>query len=372
MKRFITIITLVSILGCTKDKQVQQTTQDHHAPVAAPANQSVHLMFTDNQMRLGNITTASVSRQPIGQTIVVNGKLTENKEFSSVVSSRVAGRIERLYVKETGRTVRKGEPLYQLYSENLLTLQREFLLAKEQYESLGNAENRYKSFYDASRRKLALYGISEAQINQLAQRGTVQSTITFLAPVSGIVSEIAVTDGQYVAEGDVLLKIENTETLWLEAELYPTEAPLAKVGEKVKVTIPGDAKISREATTSFLSPEFKYNSQITTMRATILNSDQKLKPGMQAQVFFTHSSRTALTLPVDAVIRDANGSHVYLQKGHNTFHPKKISTGIEDFDKIEVVEGIEEGDTVAITGAYLLYSELVLKNGTDPMKIHQH
>jgi Cu(I)/Ag(I) efflux system membrane fusion protein len=330
------------------------------------------LMLTDNQIRLGNITMAKVSQHPIGQTIVVNGRLAEDKNLSAVISSRAAGRIERLFIKETGRAIKKGEPLYQLYSENLTTLQREFLLAKEQYETLGVSEKRYKSFFEASRKKLLLYGVSESQIDQLASRGTVQPSITFLSPASGIVSEIKITDGQYVSEGDALLKIENIGTLWLEAELYPTEAPLAKVGGKIKVTIAGNENASVEATVNFLSPEFKYNSQITMMRATVSNADQKLKPGMQAQVFFTHSSRTALTVPVDAVIRDANGSHVYRQHGRNTFRPQMITTGIEDFDKIEVTDGLNEGDTVAITGAYLLYSELVLKNGTDPMKTHQH
>jgi Cu(I)/Ag(I) efflux system membrane fusion protein len=372
MKRLIIIITLASIWGCSKDNQDQHTTHDHNATTTPDVAQPLHLMLTDNQMRLGNITTAKVSRQPIGQTIVINGRLTENKDLSSVVSSRAAGRIEHLYVKETGRVIQKGEPLYQLYSENLLTLQREFLLAKEQYESLGTTEKRYKSFYDAARRKLTLYGITQSQIDQLAKRGSAQSSVTFLSPASGIVSELEVTDGQYVAEGEILLKIENIGTLWLEAELYPTEAPLAKVGEKIKVTTTGNTSASMEATIDFLSPEFKYNSQITVMRAVVSNPDQKLKPGMQAQVFFTHSSKTALTVPVDAVIRDARGSHVYVQNGRNTFHPQTISIGSEDFDKIEVISGIAEDDTVAVTGAYLLYSELILKNGTDPMKSHQH
>jgi Cu(I)/Ag(I) efflux system membrane fusion protein len=108
------------------------------------------------------------------------------------------------------------------------------------------------------------------------------------------------------------------------------------------------------------------------MRASLSNPDQKYKPGMQAQVFFSHSSKKALTIPVDAVIRDGNGTHVYIQKGLNTFRPQMVETGIEDFDKVEITKGLADGDTVAVTGAYLLYSEIILKKGTDPMAGHSH
>src|SRR5687767_14097928 len=127
------------------------------------------LMLTDSQIKLANITTQKISVQPIGQTVVVNGKLVENEDLSQVVSSRAAGRVEKLFVKETGRTIQKGQPLYELYSETLLTLQREFLLAKEQFDALGSTETRYKSFLDAARRKLLLYGMTNSQIEDLAK-----------------------------------------------------------------------------------------------------------------------------------------------------------------------------------------------------------
>ncbi|HND17392.1 MAG TPA: efflux RND transporter periplasmic adaptor subunit, partial [Saprospiraceae bacterium] len=182
------------------------------------------LMLTDSQIKLANITTQIVSVQSIGQTVVVNGKLVENQDLSQVVSSRAPGRVEKLFVKETGRSIQKGEPLYEIYSETILTLQREFLLAKEQYDALGAAETRYKSFLDAARRKLTLYGLSNSQVEDLAKNKNAQNRITFLSPASGIVTEISVSEGQYVSEGGSLMRIENTSSLWLEAELYPNEA----------------------------------------------------------------------------------------------------------------------------------------------------
>jgi Cu(I)/Ag(I) efflux system membrane fusion protein len=310
--------------------------------------------------------------QSVGQTVAINARLVENEELTEVISSRAAGRIEKLFVKETGRTIQKGEPLYELYSETLLTLQKEYLLAKQQFESLGSTEKRYASFLKASERKLLLYGLAQKQIEKLGQTKDVKAQITFLSPASGVVTEINVVEGQYVSEGASLLRIENISKLWLEADLYPTETSLVKIGDKINVNVNGFENSSAEAMVSFLSPEYRSNTQITVMRAALDNKSMDFKPGMQAQVLFTHSSRKALAIPTDAVIRDGKGAHVYVLNGQNTFRPQMVKIGLEDFNQVEITEGLSEGDTVAITGAYLLYSEIILKKGTNPMAGHSH
>jgi membrane fusion protein, copper/silver efflux system len=408
MKNILVISALAAVLlSCSQEKQQSEHTAHDHAKEAAAAVQytcPMHpnviqngpgkcpvcgmdlvkktnatssagtndLMLTDSQIRLANITTQKATTQSIGQTVVVNGRLVEDQDLSEVVSSRAAGRIEKLFVKETGRTIQKGQPLYELYSETLLTLQREFLLAKEQFDALGTTETRYKSFLEASKRKLLLYGLASSQIEDLAKNKNIRNSITFLSPASGVVTEISVSEGQYVSEGTSLMRIENISKLWLEAELYPNEATLAKVGDRVNIRVTGFENQPVEAVVNFFSPEFRANTQIMAMRASVSNPALTFKPGMQAQVFFTHSSKKALSLPVDAVIRDGKGSHIYVQRGHNTFRPQMVKTGIEDFEKVEITEGLVEGDTVAVTGAYLLYSEIILKKGTDPMAGHTH
>lgn len=333
---------------------------------------STDLMLTDSQIRLANITTQKVSVKPVGQTAVINAMITADEAQSEVISSRADGRVEKLFIKETGQSVKKGQPLYVLYSEMLLTLQQEYLLAKEQYRLLGETEQRYKSFLDASERKLLLYGLTKSQINGLTDKNSLRSRITFLAPSGGIVTEISVSEGQYVSEGTALYKIEDISSLWVEAELYPNETSLVKVGDRINVRLSGTESTSIEARVIFLSPEYRNNSQITILRASINNPDNTLKPGQFAQVYLTHSTRRGLAVPVDAVIRDGNGTHLYLQSGHNTFRPQMVKTGIESFDQVEITEGLKDGDTVAVSGAYLLYSEIILKKGTDPMAAHGH
>jgi Cu(I)/Ag(I) efflux system membrane fusion protein len=330
------------------------------------------LMLNDSQMKLANITTQKVSKKAMGQTVVLNGRLAVDEQQTKVISSRAAGRVEKLFIKETGQPIQKGQPLYTLYSETLMTLQQEYLLAKEQYETLGKSENRYQSFLKASEKKLLLYGLTKNQINQLTTKNYLQPRITFLAPTSGIVTEINIAEGQSISEGSMLYKIEDITKLWVEAELYSNETSLVKTGDKISVSISGDENNKIEAQVIFLSPEFRSNTQVIVMRASIDNSKLKFKPGQQIQVALTHSTREALALPVDAVIRDEKGTHVYIQVGLNTFRPRMVKTGLENFDQVEITEGINEGDIVATSGAYLLYSELILKKGTDPMAGHVH
>ena len=341
-------------------------------PVSKGDSRSNYLMLNDSQIKLANITTEKVSFRPIGQTVIVNARLVENEELTEIISSRTAGRIEKLFVKETGRTIQKGEPLYEIYSETLLTLQKEYLLAKAQFEKLGSTEKRYGSFLKAAKRKLILFGLPQDQIDNLGKSRNVQERITFLSPASGILTELNIAEGQYVGEGEAIFQIENISKLWVEAELYPSETSFVKVGDKVKANISGFEDVPVEGAITFLSPEYRANTQITIVRAVIENPESRFKPGMQAQVFFTHSSREALSVPSDAVIRDGKGAHIYIQNGKNTFKAQMVKTGLEDFSHVEITEGLNEGDTVAVSGAYLLYSEIVLKKGGNPMAGHQH
>ena len=322
------------------------------------------LMLSDIQMRLANITSKKVTKQSVGQSLSVDGRLVLDEQKTEVISSRASGRVERLYIKETGQAIKKGQPLYTLYSEPLLVLQQEYLLAKEQYDAF--REPRYKSFLTASEKKLMLYGLTKNQINRLTDRNALEPRVTFLSPASGIVTEINSAEGQSISEGGMLYKVEDISKLWVEAELYPNETGLIQTGDQVLIKVNGSQDAPVQAQVSFLSPEYRANAQVVVMRASINNENLKHKPGQLVQVHLTHSAREAVVVPVDAVIRTANGTHVYLQIGSGTFRPQAVETGTENFDLVEIRKGVQEGDTIAVTGAYLLYSEMVLRKGIDP------
>ncbi len=367
MRVLIISILLTGLFACSQDdKQPEQP---------APMQMKVvsnELMLSGSQIKLANITTQIVKKQDIGQTLPVNARLVANEELTEVISSRATGRIEKLFVKEEGRKVNKGEPLYELYSESLLTLQKEYLLALEQYKTMKDVDSRYEDYLNSARKKLLLYGLTDKQIDKLFTTNDIQSRITFLATTSGVVKEIKVAEGQYLNEGDVLYQLENISKLWVEAELYPSELQYVKTGDLISVRVSGYDNITIEATVTFLSPEYRSNSQVTVLRASLNNPTLQWKPGMQAQVLLKHSEKTSLAIPTDAVIRDQSGAHVYIQTADNTFVPRMVKTGVENFDSVEIIEGLKEGEIVVVTGAYLLYSEIILKNGRDPMLGHNH
>ncbi len=328
------------------------------------------IMLSESQIKLGNISTTLTRYENFGSTTILNGRLMVNEEQTEVISSRAKGRIERLYFKESGHRIEQGQPLYELYSEELLTLQQEYMLALKQVEELG--QPRFESFLKAAERKLLLFGLTKNQIGQLAARKTTESRIAFFSPVSGVITRIDAAEGQYIEEGSPLYRIERLNRLWVEAELYEGEEKLTKAGDTVHVIISGFENYPVDGRVTFLSPEYRNGSQIITLRASIANPRRLFLPGMQVNVMIMNARKKAIALPVDAVVRDERGNHVWVLTEQGAFQPRRVETGLENPYKVEIIGGLNEKENVVITGAYLLYGELVLKKGGDPMAVHHH
>lgn len=335
-------------------------------------NTEESLTLDANQQALANITTVTVGSGSVATMTRLNGRLATNPEATNYISSRVAGRVERLYVKETGVPVSKGQPLYQIYSEELATLQQEYLVMAAQAASFPG-DQRFAQMERAARQKLLLYGQSESQLRALVSRKKTDPYVTYFAPSSGIVAELSITEGQYVPEGGTIMKLEGYGQLWVEADVYPTEANKVKVGQKVQVVVSGYEDQPQPMTIQFIMPALQSGSQLMQVRGTIPNPNNQWQPGLQAIVMLPSTSSTAgLTLPVDAVIRDEGGTHVWVETAKGKYEPKMVTTGKETSDQVEITSGLEEGEIVVATGAYLLYSEFVLKKGKHPMAAHNH
>ncbi|MBF9252206.1 efflux RND transporter periplasmic adaptor subunit [Pontibacter sp. 172403-2] len=331
-------------------------------PVSQSGKAEGELTLSERQMALGNIAVQPVMYGDVNSNTLLTGQLALDETQTDVVSSRAAGRIEKLYLKETGLAVKKGQPLYELYSEQLLTLQREYLLALKQNQELGKENPRFASFLEAARKKLLLYGLTEGQIRELASTGQMDARVTFVAPASGVITEVAAAEGQYVAEGGVLYRLGKLDKIWVEAELYPQELQNVQTGDQVQVTVQGFAE-AVPAKVTFLSPELSAGSQVTVLRAELPNEGGQYLPGMQATIALPGKNDAALTVPADAVIRDESGSLVWVQTGEGTFQARMVTLGEENFNRVAILSGIKENDTIVTSGAYLLYSELVLKKG---------
>jgi len=327
------------------------------------------LKIDAKRQALANITTIVIGKHSLSGTKQLNGRLVVNPEQSSYISSRIAGRIEQLFVRETGVLVKKGQPLYQLYSEQLSTLQQEYLMAVAQEKQfLGDRIE--KELVRSAKQKLILYGQSEAQVTQLLKTQKKDPFVMFYAPVSGVVAELSVTPGQYVNEGEAILRLEGYGQLWVEADVYPAEAMSIKQGQKVQVVVVGWENQPQDMVISFITPSLQLGTQLTQIRGSIANPANQWQPGMQANVFIPSSyAGNALTLPVDAVVRDGKGMHVWIKTAKDSFEPKLVKTGHENDNQVEITEGLANGDQVVVTGAYLLYSEYLLKKGKNPVEV---
>jgi len=327
------------------------------------------LSLSDSQIQMANIRTVKISSSTFSTSKVLNGRLIVNPERTAVVSSRYSGRVEKLYVRETGGRVNKGQALFQVYSEELQTLQQDYLLQLKQVAAFPD-EKIYTSMREAAKNKLRIFGVSDAQIRAMDQNGKTSPLLTVFSNASGTVTELNITDGQYVAEGTQVLKLENFDQLWLEMDVYPNEIAGLSNGTKVKASINGMNENEQTVQIDFISPQLDPSTQILKVRGPIQNSGN-LQVGMQATVFLPVSEISdAMSLPLDAVVRDENGAHVWVKTSKNTFSPRMVKTGAESSDQIIILSGLEDVKEVVISGAYLLSSEFMLKKGADPMSGH--
>ena len=253
-----------------------------------------------------------------------------------------------------------------MYSEQLLTDQQEYIVALEQEQAFP-AEKRYEQFRQAVEQKLRLYGMTPAQIAQLARAKKVLPRIPFVAPAGGTVTDIAVNEGQYVGEGALLYRLVNLSQLWVEAELYAGESGYVTVGDRVPVEVVGNEGIQNlTARVTFINPEYRAGSQVLILRAVLPNPGGRFQPGQQARVTIRHGVQKGITLPAAAVVRSGDGAIVFVQTDTNAFNARRVQIGTETDQRVAITGGLTGNETVAVSGAYLLYSEMVLKKGINP------
>ena len=324
------------------------------------------ITLDDNQMLLGNIRTQKVSENGFSNSSVLNGRLILNPNNVVAIASKFTGRIEKLFRKEIGISLSKGDALYQIYSEELLNLQKEYIVNFKQQKAFPEEEI-YAKLLKGSQNKLILYGYNQSMIKNLALKEQLNPYITVYAQESGVISEINVSEGQYVSEGETVLNLENLNSLWVEADLYANEN--VKEGTLIQITVSGFENETISSKILEISPQLNENSQILSLRALVENKNLKYQPGMQATINLqsASSSKSQISLPNDAVIRDQNGAHVWVKTGKGEFKQKIVKIGPASMEQIMIKSGINLNDEVVISGAYLLTSEYILKKGGSNM-----
>jgi membrane fusion protein, copper/silver efflux system len=327
------------------------------------------LQLTDQQVRLGNITTDTIGSKKLGDEIVLTATINFNQENISTVSSRVMGRIERMYFKNVGDYISKGQKLFDIYSEELNNAKQEYILAIERQKVLDNSMIDFQQLVAGARNKLLLWGMSNAQINELPKTKNNLTTPVY-SNAAGFITTLDVKEGDYVMEGGAVVRLADLSSLWVEAQVYTSQ--LARIDRTgiATVQVPGMAAYNTRGKITFVNPETNPGTRINLLRVTIPNPANHLKPGMPAYVHIKSPEHNALTLPIDAVIQDGKGATVWMVTGPNTFKSKMVQTGLEVGGRIEIIGGLTAGDVVVTSGAYLLNSEYIFKMGTNPMAGH--
>ena len=320
------------------------------------------------QIQLGNIHVDTLGKSSIGDQAILNATLNFDQQKTNAVSSRVMGRIEKLYFKNIGDYVPKGAKLFDLYSEELNNAKQEYLLALEKQKALDNSIINFDQLIQGAKNKLLLWGMSDAEVGELAKSKKATTLTSFYNHAGGFIISLDTKEGDYVPEGGTIVRLADLSILWAEAQVYSSQlSTLDKEGQAI-VQFPDMPGKEAKGSIEFLNPEINPDTRINLIRVSVPNANHRLKPGMSAYVTIKNRKYNSLSLPVDAVIRDNRGASVWIQTGNNKFKYKMVEVGLENNDRIEIKSGLKAGDIVVVSGAYLLNSEYIFKQGANPME----
>ena len=331
--------------------------------VAAGAIQ-IHL--NAEQIKLGNIHADTIGKAIIGDKLILTGTLNFNEDKLSSVSARVEGRIDKLYFKNISDYVQKGDKVYDLYSEQLNNAKQEYINAVEQQSLVGNSLINYAALVESAKNKLLLWGMTTEQINQLAQTKQASALTSFYSTETGYITTLNVKEGDYVMEGGSIIQLANLSTLWAEAQVYTTQMSSISNNKNVSVQIP-DLNETINGTIDFVNPEVNPDARINLVRVAIPNNNNRLHPGMPVYITVNKEKHNSITLPPDAVLTDSKGATVWVQTKPGVYEIRMVKTGIETSNAIEILSGLNAGDAVITSGAYLLNSEYIFEHGSNPM-----
>lgn len=320
-------------------------------PVDEVGDDPLNLEMSEEAMRLGEIQTIKVALTAPEKEILMQGKVKMDEREISLITSRFAGRIEKLYVDFTGMEVRKGQKLASIYSPELITAQ------KELFEAL-----KYKDanpmLYNAARNKLKLWNITGSQIEEIEKGGEPKQMIDIISPSSGIVLNRMATLGEYVKEGSKLFEIVDLSNVWIIFDAYESDIPWLKIGDNIDFRINAISGKSFQGKIEFIDPIVNNQTRTTSVRLSFHNKGKILKPEMFVEGNLTASlplKEPEIMVPKSAVMWTGKRSIVYVklpEMERPTFQFREIKTGL-DLGAFYIVEsGVEHNEEVVVNGAF--------------------
>lgn len=330
------------------------------------------LVVTGQSRVLANVQTATVLNEPIRRTVSAVGTLDFAEQNRRSITARVSGRIEKLYVGQTGMTIRKGQALFELHSPELMQAQNEFILAVKNQALASVSGGASSKIVEQMKQRLVIMGMTSEQVQKLEQTQVAPMTTSIYAPSGGTVIEKKVVEGMFVNLGTPLFDIADLSTLWNLAELYETDVAAVRGGQYVALRSQSYPNETFKGRVAFIYPVVNAESRTVKVRIETPNPHGRLRPGMYTETLFSLDAGTGLTVPEDAILVTGKQNVIWVQvQGEaNKFEARRVTTGAKFDGKVQIVSGLSEGEKVVASGGFLLDSERQLRGGAGGG--HQH
>ncbi len=324
------------------------------------------------KQQLVGIRTAVAELRPLVKKIRTVGIVTYDETKVAQVFSKVDGWVEKLFVNYTGKQVERGQPLFTFYSPELVATQEEYLLALRARETLGASSLKEissgsVSLLESARRRLALWDISDAQIEELQKSGQPARSLTFFSPISGFVTKKDVFQGMKVMPDKELYTITDLSTVWVTADIYEFDLANVRLGQRATIALsyfPGQTFSGKVA---WIAPVLDEKTRTTKIRLEFANRDFKLKPEMYANVEIEVDGGKKLAIPDEAVLDSGIRKIVFVDKGEGRYAPAEVKVGGKFDNYYEILSGLSPGERIIASASFLLDSESRLSEAMGAM-----
>ncbi|MEF8714611.1 MAG: efflux RND transporter periplasmic adaptor subunit [Accumulibacter sp.] len=320
---------------------------------------------TEKVQKLG-VRTEAARLRSLDRIVRAVGRIEPDERRQYAIAPKFEGYVERLQVSVTGQAVGKGQVLFEVYSPELVSAQREYVLATQAAESLPPAGSEARSGMQqlaaASLTRLRNWDISDEQIKALASSGDSRRTLSFRSPVAGVVTEKKAVQGMRFMPGETLYQVADLSTVWVITDVFEQDIGLLRAGAPARIKVNAYPDRVFEGTVGYVYPTLKAETRSVPVRVELSNPGMLLKPGMFAQVELAVAARgPVLTVPVSAVIDSGTRQIVLVQLAEGRFEPREVKLGVRSDDQVEVRDGVRAGEQVVVAANFLIDAESNLK-----------
>jgi membrane fusion protein, copper/silver efflux system len=346
----------------------QQTIPPAATPTNAPVQETplVPVQLTPERMQSIGVKLGKVQLKAVNDEIRTTGNVDVDEQRIAYVQTRFPGWIRKVYADATYKYVKKGQPLFTIYSPDLVTTEQEYLLAKKNAESLqkstvSGVASGADSLLTAARERLEQWEVPASEIQKLETTGKVITDLAFNSPVSGYVTERNALPNMYVQPETRLYTVADLSTVWVYAQVFQNDLGRIKPGDPASVTVDAFPGKTFKARVDQILPQIDMNTRTAKVRLVLANPGMKLSPGMYVNVLLNVPMGRQLVVPASAVFHSGTRQMAFVSRGQGSFEPREIQTGDQVGEDIVITKGLREGDEVAISANFLIDSESQLQ-----------